>query len=322
MNFITFIFSVILLFSGGFSWFFTKLHSGYSLPVEFSIFYRNFGSAVFLFTIMTLSGRIRIFKLNKEELKVVLVVAFFYYFFYFMGAYHGSKFLAAGIVAFISSTKTIFIELLMAVKERHRPSKTILISAALGSIGIALMSRANMNISNLTLGQIIFGLAFAFVAPISNSISYVVIKTSPAKKTINNFALAMYGFLIGSLLVLVVGLVKYGKIAPMPLERNYIIGWIYLAFGASGLITVISYYLIEHIGPSKTAMMSLAHSPTALLLSVGFMGYTLDWQTTLGMTCCVVALYFGLKYKKKVVSQHKRRKFWNRFLRNEKVVNG
>jgi len=298
MNIITFLLSSILLLSGGFSWFFVKLHAGYSMPVEFSIFYRNIGSALFVFLLMTCCGKIKIFKLNKEEFKVVLKVAFLYYFCYFMGSYYGSKFLAAGIVAFISSTKTIFVELLLSVKEKHKPSKAILFSAIIGAIGIALMSHSNMKISNLTLGQILFGLAFAFIAPISNSISYVVIKTSPAKKTINNFALSMYGCLIGSIGVLIFAIIKYKTIVPMPLERNYIIGWMYLAFGASGLITVIAYYLIEKIGPSKTTMMSLAHSPTALLLSVGFMGYKLDLYTTVGMTLCVVALYFGLKSKK------------------------
>lgn len=298
MNILTFFLSAILLLSGGFSWFFVKLHAGYSMPVEFSIFYRNMGSAIFVFLLMTCLGKIKIFKLNKEEFKVVLKVAFLYYFCYFMGSYYGSKFLAAGIVAFISSTKTIFVELLLSIKERHKPSKTILFSAFIGAIGIALMSHANMKISNLTLGQILFGLCFAFIAPVSNSISYVVIKTSPAKQTLNNFALSMYGCLIGSIGVLIFALIKYRTFVPMPLETKYIIGWMYLAFGASGLITVIAYYLIEKIGPSKTTMMSLAHSPTALLLSVGFMGYQLDLFTTVGMCLCVCALYFGLKSKK------------------------
>ena len=297
MSISTFLFSAILLFSGGFSWFFTKLHAGYSLPVEFSIFYRLFGASLFIFLSAIFFGNAKIFKLNKEEWKIVLKVAILYYFFYFMGAYYGSKFLAAGIVAFIASTKTIFTELFLSIKERKKPSCGILIAAVIGAIGIAMMSRANMKISNLTLAELLFGICFAFIAPVSNSFSYVIIKTSPAKKTLNNFALAAYGSLIGSLLVLVFALFKYKTIVIMPLDVKYLIGWCYLAFGASGLITVVAYYLIEKIGPSKTTMMSLAHSPTALLLSVCFMGYKLDLLTTIGMTLCVVALYFGLKYK-------------------------
>ena len=267
------------------------------MPVEFSIFYRLLGSSLFIFLLMTVLGKAKIFKLTKEEWKIVLKVSFLYYFLYFMGSYHGSKFLAAGIVAFIASTKTIFVELFLALKEKHRPSRTMIISAIIGAIGIAMMSRANMRISNLTLTELLFGICFAFIAPVSNSFSYVIIKTSPAKKTLNNFALAAYGSLIGSLLVLVFALFKYKTIVVMPLDVKYLIGWCYLAFGASGLITVVAYYLIEKIGPSKTTMMSLAHSPTALLLSVGFMGYKLDLLTAIGMTLCVVALYFGLKYK-------------------------
>ena len=299
MNIVTFLLSAILLLSGGFSWFFVKLHAGYTMPVEFSIFYRNMGSSLFIFVLMTLLGKAKIFKLNKEELKVVLKVSFLYYFLYFMGSYYGSKFLVAGIVAFISSTKTIFVEIILAIKEKHRPSKTILISAFVGAIGIALMSHSNMKISNLTITQLLFGICFAFIAPVSNSFSYVIIKTSPAKKTLNNFALAAYGAFIGSLMVLFFAICKYKTIVPMPLDTKYLIGWCYLAFGASGLITVIAYYLIDKIGPSKTTMMSLAHSPTALLLSVGFMGYKLDLPTAIGMTLCVIALYFGLKYKNK-----------------------
>ncbi len=299
MSILTFFLSAILLLSGGFSWFFVKLHAGYTMPVEFSIFYRNMGSSIFIFTLMTLLNKWRIFKLNKEEWKVVLKVSFLYYFLYFMGSYYGSKFLAAGIVAFISSTKTIFVELLLSIKEKHRPSKTILISALLGTIGIAMMSNSNMKISHLTINELLFGICFAFIAPVSNSFSYVIIKTSSAKKTLNNFALAAYGAFFGSLMVLIFAIFKYKTIVPMPLDTKYIIGWCYLAFGASGLITVVAYYLIEKIGPAKTTMMSLAHSPTALLLSVGFMGYKLDILTTTGMILCVVALYFGLKYKKR-----------------------
>ncbi len=299
MKILTFLCSFILLFSGGFSWFFVKLHAGYTMPVEFSIFYRNMGSSMFIFILMTLLGKGKIFKLSKEEWKIVLKVSFYYYFLYFMGSYYGSKFLAAGIVAFISSTKTIFVELFLSIKEKHKPSRTILISALIGTIGIALMSHSNMKISNLTIYQLLFGICFAFIAPISNSFSYVVIKTSAAKKTLSNFALAAYGAFIGSLMVLIFALLKYKTIVPMPLDAKYLIGWCYLAFGASGLITVIAYYLIEKIGPAKTTMMSLAHSPTALLLSVSFMNYKLDVQTSVGMILCVIALYFGLKYKKK-----------------------
>ena len=297
MNITTFILSAILLLSGGFSWFFTKLHAGYSMPVEFSIFYRNMGSSIFIFILMTILGKVKIFKLNKEEWKIVLKVSILYYFFYFMGAYYGSKFLAAGIVAFIASTKTIFTELFLSIKERKNPSRAILISAIIGAIGIAMMSKSNMRISNLSLAEILFGICFAFISPVSNSISYVIIKTSSAKKTLNNFALAAYGAFIGSLLVLLFAFVKYRTFVSMPLDAKYLIGWFYLAFGASGLITVVAYYLIERIGPSKTTMMSLAHSPTALLLSVVFMNYQLDSWTTIGMTLCVAALYFGLKSK-------------------------
>ena len=297
MNILTLFLSSILLFSGGFSWFFTKLHAGYSMPVEFSIFYRNIGSSMFIFVLMTILGKIRIFKLNKEEWKIVLKVSILYYFFYFMGAYYGSKFLAAGIVAFIASTKTIFTELFLSLKEHKKPSSAILVAALIGAIGIAMMSRANMKISNLSVAELLFGICFAFISPVSNSISYVVIKTSPAKKTLNNFALATYGAFIGSLLVLLFAVIKYKTFVIMPLDTKYLIGWFYLAFGASGLITVIAYYLIDKIGPSKTTMMSLAHSPTALLLSVLFMNYQLDALTSIGMTLCVVALYFGLKSK-------------------------
>ena len=248
---------------------------------------------------MNLLGKGKIFKINKEELKVVLKVAFLYYFCYFMGSYHASVFLVSGLVAFISSTKTIFVEFLLSLKEKRKPAKRILLAAMIGSIGIFLISKSNMRISNLTLSQLLFGIAFAFVAPVSNSISYVIIKTSPAKKTLNNFALACYGSFLGSILVLLVGLVKHKSMVPMPLDLKYIIGWVYLAFGASGLITVISYYLIEKIGPSKTTMMSLAHSPLALTLAVLFQGYVLDANTAIGMTMCICALYFGLSYKNK-----------------------
>ena len=257
------------------------------------------GSSLFLFIGLTLLGKGKIFRLNKEEFSLILKVAILYYFFYFMASYYGSSFLIAGLVAVISSTKTIFVEFIKAIIQKKYPSKKILLAAILGSMGVFFMSKGNMTITDTSLDKIILGLCIAFIAPISNACSYIVINTSEAKKNLNNFALAAYGSLIGSLMILIVGICKYKSIYPMPLNVDYLISWGYLAFFATGLITVMAYYLIEHIGPSKTTMMSLAHSPVALMLDAIFNNNIPNNNVIFGIILCVCALYLGLTAKNK-----------------------
>ena len=298
MNLKTIFFSAILLFSGGLSWFFVTKQTGTTLPIEFSIFYRNIGSSLFLFIGLSLLGKYRIFKINKEEFYLILKVSILYYFFYFMASYYGSSFLIAGLVAVISSTKTIFVEFIDAIIQKRYPSKKILLAAILGSIGVFFMSKGNMTILDTSLDKIMLGLSIAFIAPISNACSYIIINNSEAKKNLSNFTLAAYGSLIGSLIILLIGLCKYKSIYPMPLNIDYLISWGYLAFFATGLITVIAYYLIEYIGPSKTTMMSLAHSPVALTLDAIFNNNIPNNHVIFGIILCVCALYLGLTTKK------------------------
>jgi drug/metabolite transporter (DMT)-like permease len=313
--------SFIVIFGGGFSWFFVKLHSQYQVPVEYSIFYRQFFASLFLFFIAFLQKKK--LKLTLHQIKLCLLVALLYYTVYFLGAYYASIYLAAGLVAFISATKVIFVEIILSIKEKRNVSGRVILSGLFGVSGIILMSKSNMSIEHLNYKTISIGLTLAFVAPIANALSNVAIQVSRRKKTIDNFVMVAYCSLIGSIFVLLFGFLNRGldSFVFIPLKLDYIVGLSYLSFVSSGISIVCVYYLIEKIGSVKTTFMSLGHPPFAMLLSVIFGKYKIDTITILGMILSLYGLYIGLRYqqkRKKYIELSQRKKIFKRNLRETK----
>lgn len=310
---LTYISAIIVTFGGGFSWFFVKSHALYKIPLEFSIFYRQFFAAVFLLIIAIL--RRSNLKINKNQFKLCIVVSFLYYFLYFVGAYTASIYIIAGITSFISSTKVIFVELILAGKEKRRPSGRIIIGSILGIIGILLMSKGSMSIDHIPLLDFLIGLSLAFISPISNALTNVIIDHSNHKKTIDNFVMVSYCSFMSSFAFLIIGLIRNGKFVALPLKLDYLIGLGYLSFVASGITMICLYYLISRIGSLSTTYMSIFHSPVAVLLAVVFQGYPINGKIFTGIMFCIISLYIGNKYSikksvyQKISQERKKRHF-------------
>ncbi len=310
---LTYLSAIILIFGGGFSWYFVGEHSkNFTMPFEFSIFYRQFLAGVFL-VIIALLKRSN-FKITKEQFKLCLFVTLFYYIIYYFAAYKASIYLIPAIVSFISATKILFVECILSVMQRRRPSGRIIVASIFAVFGIVVLSKANMNISHLKLNDIIVGLLIAFLAPIGNSISNVAIDLSPAKKSIDNFVMASYCWLMSSVFFLFLGLFNNNwNMPPIPLDKNYLIALTYLSFVSSGITMVCVYYLIDKLGSITTTYMSIAHAPTAMILCVLFKGYKLDLKSVAGLSLCIFSLYISNTYSlkkaryKKISDDRKRR---------------
>jgi drug/metabolite transporter (DMT)-like permease len=297
--------AAIYILSGGFSWFFVKMHSGFNVPVEFSIFYRQIFAAT-LFIFISILTR-RNLKLTFHQFKLCIVVGVFYYCLYMLGSYYGSMYLVSGIVSFISSMRIIFAEIFLSIYHKKRPSTRIVISAALGSLGIFLMSKGNMKIANIDYKTIALGLSLAFIAPISNAASNVLLEISKRKKDIDNFVMIAYSSIIGSVFVLAAGLIRNKTFYFFPINKQYIVGLIYLSFVSSGIATLCTYHLIHKIGSLKATYMSLSHAPLAMLLAIIFQGYKIDYYTFFGMLLCLISLYIGIRYQARKSLYERRR---------------
>ena len=313
-----FLASSIYILSGGFSWFFVKMHAGYNIPVEFSIVYRQIIVCIIFFIVALITKR-RIL-LSFKELKLCLFVGIFYYSFYMLGAYYGSLFLISGIVSFIGSMKIIFVEIILSIYNKERPSTRIFISAMFGSVGIYFLSVANMKIEHLNRHMILKGILLAMISPIGNAISNVTLELSNRKKNIDNVVMISYCSLVGSVIVLAIGMLRHKQIILPPFEFKYLLGLSYLSCISSGLAVLCVYFLISKIGSLKTTYMSLSHAPLAILLAVIFQGYRLNLNTIIGIIFCCYSLYIGMRYQARKGKYQKHRQMVNSRRNRKKIV--
>jgi drug/metabolite transporter (DMT)-like permease len=293
---LTFISSFILIFSGGFSWFFVKNHSGFDMPKDFSIFYREFFAACFLLFIAFLMKAK--FKLTKEEVKKTLVVSFFYYIVYYFAAYYSTKYIVSGVASCISSTKIFMVPFLLAIVEKKIPQFKVWFISALAVIGTVLISKVNFDIGTVKKSYLFLGILIAFLAPLGNSIANVYLDKNKDKTNINPLVLAGYGNLIGAIFFLAIGIIKHGFIM-LPNNKEYLFGLGYLSIVSSGLAIVSLYYLIKQIGSLKATYMSLAHPPVAMVLASFFEGYKLNLTSLTGIFLILLSVYLGLRFKRR-----------------------
>lgn len=288
--------SFVYIASGGFSWFFVKAHSGCKMPVEYSVFYRQLLTSFFMFTLSFFLRKD--LSLNKKKIKLILIISFLYYFCYMLASYYGSLFLIAGLVSAISSTRIIFVEIFLSIYYKKRPSTKILISALMGAIGIGLLSKSNMKLTHINLAATLVGIGISFFSPVSNAATNVVIDVKKARKDIDGVVIIAYCSLIGSALVLILGLIRNDfYLTPIILEKNYLIGLLYLSVVSSGVASLCSYYLVAKIGSLKATYMSITHAPLALLLTVLLADGKFDAYNVTGMAFCIYSLYNGIRYQ-------------------------
>lgn len=293
---LTAIASFILIFSGGFSWFFVKKHSGFDMPKDFSIFYREIFAACFLLLIAFLMKAK--FKLTKEEIKKTLVVSFFYYIVYYFAAYYATKYIVSGVASCISSTKIFMVPFLLAIVEKKMPQFKVWFISAIAVMGTILISKVNFDIASISINKFILGIFIAFLAPFGNSIANVYLDKNKDKTNINPLILAGYGNLIGAIFFLIIGTIKHGFVL-LPTNKEYLFGLCYLSIVSSGLAIVSLYYLIKQIGSLKATYMSLAHPPVAMILASFFEGYKLNVTSLTGIFLILLSVYLGLRFKRR-----------------------
>ena len=187
------------------------------------------------------------------------------YFFFYMGLAH-----ASGVKSSIINGMSTFFAILMAalIRKQEKLTTNKMVGCVLGAIGVILVSLAGGDIGT---GFALNGEGFILVASVSYAISSVLIKEYSLKE--NPVTLSGYQFIIGGLVMIIVGLLAGGRLHKMSPAGIPLI--IYMA-----LISSVAYsiwgVLLKYNPVSSVTIYGFTNPIFGALLSAVLLS---EWQT-------------------------------------------
>ncbi len=203
------------------------------------------------------------------------------YFFFYMGLAHSS-----GVKSSIINGMSTFFAILMAslVRKQEKLTTNKMVGCVLGAIGVIIVSLAGGDIGS---GFALNGEGFILVASVSYAISSVLIKEYSLKE--NPVTLSGYQFIIGGLVMIIVGILAGGRLhmtspAGIPLI-------IYMA-----LISSVAYsiwgVLLKYNPVSSVTIYGFTNPIFGAILSAIFLS---EWQTiTIKYLVALVLVSLGI----------------------------
>ena len=203
------------------------------------------------------------------------------YFFFYMGLAHSS-----GVKSSIINGMSTFFAILMAslVRKQEKLTTNKMVGCVLGAIGVIIVSLAGGDIGS---GFALNGEGFILVASVSYAISSVLIKEYSLRE--NPVILSGYQFIIGGLVMIIVGVLAGGRLhmtspAGIPLI-------IYMA-----LISSVAYsiwgVLLKYNPVSSVTIYGFTNPIFGAILSAIFLS---EWQTiTLKYLVALVLVSLGI----------------------------
>lgn len=178
----------------------------------------------------------------------------------------------------------IFVSLIL----RNYPSRIQWVGFVVGLAGVSFVVLASGGTGGLALGD-----AFIFVAILTQVLSFIVI--SKVAKTLDPRVMTMYMFLIGSVVLLLIGFIQepgeikvFATVPPV----------FWLAFAASGILgTAVGHmlynYSVGQVGPSNAAIFINLNTMFSLLGSSLFLGEIITSRHYIGLVFIIAGVILG-----------------------------
>lgn len=178
----------------------------------------------------------------------------------------------------------IFVSLIL----RNYPSRIQWGGFVVGLAGVSFVVLASGGTGGLALGD-----AFIFVAILTQVLSFLII--SKVAKTLDPRVMTMYMFLIGSVVLLLIGFIQepgeikvFATVPPV----------FWLAFAASGILgTAVGHmlynYSVGQVGPSKAAIFINLNTLFSLIGSSIFLGEIITSRHYIGLVLIVAGVILG-----------------------------
>jgi drug/metabolite transporter (DMT)-like permease len=275
------LFATVVLVWGS-SWLPLKLQLGIVSP-EVSGVWRFALSAAIMFAWLGIAGHRVRFGLS-DHFRFVILGAFLFSF-NFLCAYYGGFYLTSGLLAVVFSLAAVINPLLAAAIWRTWPEPRVLIGAALGVSGVALLFGPEIFAAEASRNTAI-GLAFVFTATlffcIGNMFSAAYQQRGISVLSANTWCM-VYGTLWFALIALLRG-------EPFIIEwsARYFLSILWLAIPSTVIAFAVYLTLLGRIGAGRASYSTVLVPVVALALSTFFEGY--HWTLIAGLGVVLVII--------------------------------
>lgn len=240
-----------------------------------------------------------IFRILKEDFSSLFIYAVFgmmgCQYTYFTAVQHSN----AAIATVLQYSAPPLILLYICIKEKRKPENLELLSLALASFGVLILS-THLQVQSFVISPkaLFWGLVSAVMMAVNTVQPVALLKKYGA------FLPLGWGMLLG-------GIVLFPYAKPYQLELNY--SWQlwagFLAVVFLGTIVAFSLYMqgIKMIGPAKASLIACVEPISATVLSILLLGTSFVWQDVLGIACIILAVLLLTLAPKKDLSQKERK---------------
>lgn len=275
------------------SWIAIKAQIG-TVPVQVSVFWRFALAALIMIIWAVIAKKPLRFPL-KTHLKFLLMGAFIFCV-NFALFYHAAPYLASGLLSVVFSLVAVFNIFIMAVIQKRFPASNMLLGAALGIAGIAMMFWPA--IAGQTLNKYaLLGLAFCLLGTLSFCTGNLI-SASLQKQGISTVSASAWGMTYGALISMVIVAVQ-GESFEIDWSITYVGSLLFLAIVSSVIAFAAYLTLLGRIGSDRAGYATLMFPVIALVISIFVEDYHMSLLAGAGLVLVLIGNVFVLGRMKK-----------------------
>lgn len=275
------------------SWIAIKSQIG-AVPVQVSVFWR-FALAAAIMIIWALLAKKPLRFPLKTHLKFLLMGAFIFCM-NFALFYYAAPHLASGLLSVVFSLVSVFNIFIMAIILKKLPASNMLLGAALGIAGIAMMfwpAIAGQTLNNYAL----LGLAFSLLGTLSFCTGNLI-SASLQKQGVSTVSASAWGMTYGALISMVIVAAK-GESFAIEWSVTYVSSLLFLAIVSSVIAFAAYLTLLGRIGSDRAGYATLMFPVIALVISIFVENYHMSLLAGAGLVLVLIGNVFVLGRVKK-----------------------
>ena len=266
----------------------------YSVPLEYTIFYRMIVSVIIL-AVIVFVRRDR-FLIKKSEIFPSILVSISQLSVW-LGTY-GAKYLISGLVPCVTLLQIFVAELLSSIVERRKMRRNIIVSGCLGFIGIIMLCNQQfVDIEDIGTKNTIIGIAFSFASTFAAAGGNIVYEKS--EKTLllmPRSTFIFYNCFFAGMFLLLIGIIVNPvdvlfDVSVIDNKYLFIVAWLSLTSTIIALFAL--YYIIEKQGAVVATYMNFILPIISMAISTVVEGFTWNITAVLGMIILLYSVWIG-----------------------------